>query len=152
MIYPKNQLSWAVPYLVLILYQVHGANVSIGNAITNYYPTYAEIAISQILKLIKLLKSSFTFKIVPSTISAYMNSESLAENVSWRGYVGKYTMVKIWKVFVWVGEFWRKLGKIDWTFSMEKAFHFRWKFPNLIAFNSNYIFQHKTCQLLDLFN
>ena len=91
MIYPKNQLSWAVPYLVLILYQVHGANVSIGNAITNYYPTYAEIAISQILntlKLIKLLKSSLTFKIVPSTI--YMKLERLTW--SWKGLqeVGKF--------------------------------------------------------------
>ena len=54
--------------------------MSIGNAITNYYPTYAEIAISQILntlKLIKLLKSSLTFKIVPSSI--YMKLEGLHE-------------------------------------------------------------------------
>ena len=54
--------------------------MSIGNAITNYYPTYAEIAISQILntlKLIKLLKSSLTFKIVPSTI--YMKLKGLHE-------------------------------------------------------------------------
>ena len=93
MIDPKNQLSWAVPYLVLILYQVHGANVSIGNAITNYYPTYAEIAISQILntlKLIKLLKSSLTFKIVSSTI--YMKLDRFTWGWKVSQEVGKVNM------------------------------------------------------------
>ena len=122
-IYPKNQLSWAVPYLVLILYQVHGANVSIGNAITNYYPTYAEIAISQILntlKLIKLLKSSLTFKIVPSTI--YMK----LERFTWS-----------WKGSQEVGKGHKKLESLTWSWKiwLEKSIYWKPNFSNLLTFS-----------------